>query len=173
MEKANAEAIYALLRSLNIPFEHTAHAPAMTMDDLTGVERELGAPFCKNLFLSNRQQTEFYLLLIREDKRFRTAEVSKKLGVSRLSFGGEERLFELLGVHPGAITPMGLVFDPERRVHLLMDRDLLALPRMCVHPCVNTESLVLSMSDLTEVFFRRTGHTPQLLEITGEAEEQG
>lgn len=173
MERANAQAIYGLLDSLNIPFEHTAHPAAMTMEDLTDVERTLKAPFCKNLFLANRQQTAFYLLLIREDKRFRTAEISKKLGVSRLSFGDEDHLYELLGVHPGAITPMGLVFDREKRVCLLVDRDLLALERICVHPCVNTESLVLRVADLTEVFFHHTGHTPTILEITGEAEAQG
>jgi len=68
---------------------------------------------------------------------------------------------------------MGLVFDREKRVCLLVDRDLLALERICVHPCVNTESLVLRVADLTEVFFRHTGHTPTILEITGEAEAQG
>jgi Uncharacterized conserved protein len=167
MERADASAIYSMLQSLNIPFEHISHAPAMTMDDLKETEKCLGAPFCKNLFLSNRQQTEFYLLLIRGDKYFRTAEVSKKLGVSRLSFGNEDRLYELLGVHPGAITPMGLVFDEKREVHLLVDRDLLELQRMCVHPCVNTESLVMCVRDLTGVFFPYTGHTPEYLEITG------
>ena len=172
MERANAAAVYDLLRELGIPFEPTAHEAAMTMEDLTEVARTLGAPFCKNLFLANRQQTEFYLLLIREDKRFRTAEVSKKLGVSRLSFGSEERLYELLGVHPGAITPMGLVFDPGHQVHLLVDRDLLALPEICVHPCVNTESLRLAVSDLTGKFFAHTGHRPQLLDITGETGAQ-
>jgi len=55
MERANAQAIYGLLDSLNIPFEHTAHPAAMTMEDLTDVERTLKAPFCKNLFLANRQ----------------------------------------------------------------------------------------------------------------------
>ena len=167
MKKADAGTIYSLLEHLNIPFEHIAHAPAMTMEDLTEAERRMGAPFCKNLFLSNRQQTVFYLLLIRGDKRFRTAEISQKLNVSRLSFGQEDRLYDLLGVHPGAITPMGLVFDEQREVRLLVDRDLLALERMCVHPCVNTESLVLRVRDLTEIFFPYTGHTPTYLEITG------
>lgn len=171
MERADASSVYRMLQSLNISFEHISHAPAMTMDDLKETEQSLGAPFCKNLFLANRQQTEFYLLLIRGDKRFRTAEVSKKLGVSRLSFGNEDRLYELLGVHPGAITPMGLVFDEKHEVHLLVDRDLLELERICVHPCVNTESLVMHISDLTQVFFSYTGHAPEYLEITGLVEE--
>lgn len=171
MERANAKEIYALLEQLGIPFAHTAHPEAHTMEDLTQVEQELGAPFCKNLFLTNRQKTGFILLLIRGDKRFRTAEVSRRLGRSRLSFGEEAPLYELLGVHPGAITPMGLIFDGEHKVELVVDRDLLALTEMCVHPCVNTESLVLKVRDLTEIFFPHTGHVPVYIEITGEVPE--
>ena len=171
MERANAQDVYALLQTLGMPFSHTAHAEAHTMEDLVQVEETLGAPFCKNLFLTNRQKTEFILLLIRGDKRFRTAEVSRRLGRSRLSFGEEDTLFELLGVHPGAITPMGLVFDTAHKVELVVDRDLLELTDMCVHPCVNTESLKLKVKDLTEIFFPHTGHTPTYIEITGEVPE--
>lgn len=167
MKKADSASVYELLNKLNIPFEHISHAPAVSMEDLTEAEHRLGSPFCKNLFLANRQQTEFYLLLIRGDKRFRTAEISKKLGVSRLSFGNEDRLYDLLGVRPGAITPMGLVFDERHEVQLLVDRDLLELTRMCVHPCVNTESLILRVQDLKDIFFPYTGHEPNYLEITG------
>ena len=85
MERANAQDVYALLQTLGMSFTHTAHAEAHTMEDLVQVEETLGAPFCKNLFLTNRQKTEFILLLIRGDKRFRTAEVSRRLGRSRLS----------------------------------------------------------------------------------------
>jgi len=170
LEKACAQTIYTLLQQLGISYESTTHAPALTMEDLTGVEQQLQAQFCKNLFLCNRQKTEFFLLLIREDKRFRTAEVSKKIGRSRLSFGGEEDLYEMLGVHPGAITPMGLIFDEQKRINLLIDADLQKLDRICVHPCVNTESLVMSTEDLFHRFLQHTGHVPQYIEITGEVE---
>lgn len=171
MERANAQEIYALLNKLGIPFTSTTHPEAHTMEDLVQVEQTLGAPFCKNLFLTNRQKTEFLLLLIRGDKRFRTAEVSRRLGRSRLSFGEEDTLFQLLGVHPGAITPMGLIFDEAHKVELVVDKDLLELDEMCIHPCVNTESLKLKVEDLVEIFFPHTGHTPTYIEITGEVPE--
>lgn len=173
MEKANAAAVYDLLRQLEIPFTSVAHPAAGAMEELTEVEARLGAPFCKNLFLCNRQKTEFFLLLIREDKRFRTAEVSRRIGRSRLSFGDEDTLFRLLGVHPGAITPLGLAFDTQHAVQLLVDEDLLALDTLCVHPCVNSESLALKLRDLTERFFPFTGHVPQILQITGQLPEEG
>lgn len=163
----------AKLTELGIPFSWIAHPAAGTMEELSQAEAALGAPFCKNLFLCNRQKTEFFLLLIREDKRFRTAEVSKRLGRSRLSFGEEQPLFDLLGVHPGAITPLGLIFDTQQQVQLLIDRDLLELETMCVHPCVNTESVALKLRDLLDRYLPITGHTPQMLEITGAVPEEG
>ena len=170
MERADPNAIYALLQRLNIPFRKAEHPAASSMEDLSAVEAQLRQPcasqaFCKNLFLCNRQKTVFYLLLIREDKRFKTAVVSKLIGASRLSFGEEDKLYALLGVHPGAITPLGLVFDAEHQVRLLMDRDLLSLEEIYVHPCVNTATVALRTRDLMEVYFPFTGHTPQLLDI--------
>ena len=170
MERADPNAIYALLQRLNILFRKAEHPAASSMEDLSAVEAQLRQPgasqaFCKNLFLCNRQKTVFYLLLIREDKRFKTSVVSKLIGASRLSFGEEDKLYALLGVHPGAITPLGLAFDAEHQVRLLMDRDLLSLEEIYVHPCVNTATVALRTRDLMEVYFPFTGHTPQLLDI--------
>lgn len=176
MNRADPNEIYALLKQLNIPFRNIEHPAAASMEDLAAVERQLrtenaNQAFCKNLFLCNRQKTVFYLLLIREDKRFRTSVVSKLIGASRLSFGDEEHLYQLLGVHPGAITPLGLVFDAEHQVRLLVDRDLLSLEEIDVHPCVNTATVALKTRDLLEKFFPFTGHTPQLLDIPEDEEE--
>ena len=168
MNRADPNEIYALLEQQNIPYRKIEHPAAASMEDLQGVEAQLGAVFCKNLFLCNRQKTVFYLLLIREDKRFRTATVSKLIGSSRLSFGEADRLYELLGVHPGAITPLGLVFDEHHEIHLLVDRELLELEEICVHPCVNTASVALKTADLFEKYIPFTGHAPQLLDIPDE-----
>lgn len=165
MEKSSPSAIYALLGELSIEYKSASHDAADTMEDCREIAENLGAPFCKNLFLANRQQTEFYLLLIGEDKKFRTADVSKQLGVARLSFGNEDALYEYLGVRPGSISPMGLAHDTSHHVALLIDRDLAEQERFCVHPCDNRESLVIKTRDFLEVFIRKTGHTPIFVHI--------
>lgn len=167
MMRADSDYIYRLLDGLKIKYRGIKHTAANTMEDLQEAEALLGATFCKNLFLANRQGTEHFLLLIRGDKRFRTAEVSKKLGKARLSFGSEDRLWEFLGVKPGAITPLGLVFDKQHQLTLVVDKDLLGLDSICIHPCVNTESLVMATTDLFDVFIPHCGHKPVMLEITG------
>lgn len=170
MERAEASGAYRLLEQLKIPYRVVEHPEAGSMEELAQAEQRLGAPICKNLFLCNRQKTVFYLLLIRGDKRFKTSVVSKLIGSSRLSFGESDRLFELLGVRPGSITPLGLAFDECHQVNLLIDREVLELEEIGMHPLVNTASLAMKTRDLLDVFFPFTGHTPQVLDIPEEAE---
>lgn len=171
MNRADPQSICRLLETLRIPYRMVEHPAAGAMEDLVAVEERLGVRICKNLFLCNRQKTVFYLLLIPADKRFKTSVVSKLIGSSRLSFGEEDKLYELLGVHPGSITPLGLVFDEAHQVNLLIDREVLALEEIGMHPLVNTASLAMKTEDLMKVYFPFTGHEPQILDIPGEAEE--
>ena len=171
MNRADPNEIYALLAELGISYRKVEHEAAASMEALQEQEQRLSAEICKNLFLCNRQKTVFYLLLIRENKRFRTSEVSKLIGSARLSFGEEDKLFELLGVYPGSISPLGLVFDREHQVHLLIDRELLSLEELGMHPCRNTATVAIRTKDLLEIFFPFTGHIPQVLDITGVPDE--
>ena len=77
----------------------------------------------------------------------------------------------MLGVRPGSITPLGLVFDEAHQVHLLIDREVLALEEIGMHPLVNTASLAMKTEDLMKIYFPFTGHEPQILDIPGETEE--
>lgn len=55
---------YDLLDSLGIEYNRIDHAPAMTMEVCQEIDKTLQAVICKNLFLCNRQETAFYLLMI-------------------------------------------------------------------------------------------------------------
>lgn len=171
MERADAQSVYQLLEKLKIAYRKVEHPEAGSMEDLIEAEKQLGAVICKNLFLCNRQKTVFYLLLIPGGKRFKTSVVSKLIGSSRLSFGEADTLYELLGVHPGSITPLGLAFDEAHQVNLLIDREVLALEEVGMHPLVNTASLAMKTDDLMRVFFPFTGHEPTILDIPAEPEE--
>ena len=171
MNRADPQSICRLLETLRIPYRMVEHPAAGAMEDLVAVEERLGVRICKNLFLCNRQKTVFYLLLIPADKRFKTSVVSKLIGSSRLSFGEEDKRYELLGVRPGSMTPLGLVFDEAHQVNLLIDREVLALEEIGMHPLVNTASIAMKTEDLMKVYFPFTGHEPQILDIPGETEE--
>ena len=158
---------YDYLEGLGIAYRRVDHAPAMTMEDCEAIDAVLGVRMCKNLFLCNRQKTDFYLLLMPGDKPFRTKELSAQLGVARLSFGSEEDMEGLLGLLPGSVSVMGLINDTQGRVRLLMDRDLLTAPEIGCHPCVNTSSVAFSTADLLEKLLPATGHRYTAVELTG------
>ena len=160
----------AALDKLGIPYKRYAHACALTMEDCTDIGADVGAQHCKNLFLCNRQKTEFYLMLIRGDKKFKTAVVSKLLGVSRLSFCDAEQLMDKLGLLPGSVTALGLLWPNARDVTVVVDEEVARFPMVCVHPCVSTASLAITGEDLMK-FLRAMGNPLRLVDVTDEADD--
>ena len=162
--------VYDCLERLGIPYDRVDHAPAETMEDCLAIDEALDVRMCKNLFLCNRQKTEFYLLLMPGDKPFRTKELSTQIGSARLSFADEAYMVELLDIHPGAVSVMGLMNDLDRVVHLLVDEEVLKGEYLGCHPCVNTSSLKIRTADILEKFLPFTGHTARAVHLTGNQE---
>lgn len=159
---------YDLLDSLQIPYQRLDHAPAMTMEICAQIDEQLNAVICKNLFLSNRQETAFYLLMIPGDKPFKTKYLSSQLGVSRLSFAKESFMEELLDTTPGSASVLGLMNDRENRVQLVIDRDVLKHPYVGCHPCINTSSLRLPLEDVLNKLLPAMHHEPVFVELPRE-----
>lgn len=161
--------VYDLLDSLGIHYQRVDHGPAMTMEICAAIDGVLGAQICKNLLLCNRQRTAFYLLLIPGDKPFRTSELSKKIGSSRLSFAAPEHMEQLLDITPGSLSVLGLMNDRENLVQLLIDADVLKAEYVGCHPCVNTSSLRLRTGDLIHRILPALGHAPKIVTLEGTA----
>lgn len=157
--------VYELLKKLGIPFEGLDHDRADTMEICELIEKKLGAEICKNLFLCNRQQTDFYLLLMPGKKVFKTKFLSEQINSSRLSFGSGEQMEAMLGVTPGSATVFGLMNDTDKRVRLLIDRDLLANEFIGCHPCVNTSVVKIRTSDLLDKLLPFLGVTPTFVDL--------
>ena len=161
---------YDFLDSLGISYLRADHDPAATMEDCERIDRELGGPICKNLFLRNRQGTKFYLLLMPGNKPFRTKELSAQIGSSRLSFGEPADMMRLIGTEPGCASVLGLMNDTEQEVALLVDRDVLREERFGCHPCANTSSVLFSTKDLLEKILPALGRQFQTVELIGSDE---
>ena len=161
---------YRLLDSLGIDFQRTDHfdEPATSMEACAKIDAILDVRICKNLFLCNRQKTDFYLLIMPGDKPFRTKELSKQLGVSRLSFADEEHMVEFLDLTPGSVSILGLANDHDKRVRFVIDGDVLKEEYFGCHPCVNTSSLRFSTKDMVEKLIPTMGHEPTIVNLTGE-----
>ena len=152
--------VYDFLDSLGIEYKRADHEALMTMEACEEVDKLLGAKICKNLFLCNRQKTDFYLLLIPAEKPFKTKFLSRQIGTARLSFADGEQMEEYLNITPGSLSLMGLIFDKEKRVHLVIDREVLEEEYFGCHPCINTSSLKFTTEDLTGKIIPALGHDP-------------
>ena len=156
---------YDLLDSLGVEYQRIDHEAAMTMEACAEIDRVLDATICKNLLLCNRQCTVFYLLMIQGDKHFKTSELSKQIGSSRLSFASGEYMEQLLDITPGSLSVLGLMNDKDNRVQLLIDRDVLEGEYFGCHPCINTSSLRLRTADLLEKVLPAVGHEPRMVSV--------
>lgn len=149
---------YQMLEKLKVPFLRLDHGPLMTMSECEQAEKALDVRMCKNLFLCNSQKTKFYLLMMPGDKKFFTKELSHQLHISRLSFADAEFMEKYLDVFPGSVSVMGLMNDVDNMVELVIDSDILFWEYIGVHPCVNSSSLKIKVSDLIEKFLPAVSH---------------
>lgn len=156
---------YDLLDSLGVSYQRIDHPAAMTMEECEDIDRILDATICKNLFLCNRQETAFYLLMIPGDKTFKTKDISAQIASARLSFGKPEFMEQFLDITPGSVSVMGLMNDKENRVQLLIDEDILKGEYIGCHPCINTSSLRIKTKDMAEKIIPAMKHKPIIVKL--------
>lgn len=149
---------YDLLDSLNIAYTRVDHEEACTMEICLEIGKALDVMICKNLFLCNRQETDFYMLIMPDDKIFKTKDLSAQIGSSRLSFGTPENMEKYLNLTPGSVSVLGLANDINKNIRLLIDEELLSKEYLGFHPCINTSSIKIKTSDLLEKFLPHVEH---------------
>lgn len=161
---------YKLLDELGLTFWRCDHpdANANTMQDCLAIDGILEALVCKNLFLCNRQHTQFYLLMMPGDKVFKTKELSGQLGCARLSFAEPEYMEKYLDITPGSVSVLGLMNDKENMVRLIVDEDVLKDEFIGCHPCINTSSLKLYRDDIFGPLLKAMNHEMTVVKLMGE-----
>ena len=163
------EAVFDKLDQLSIPYIRVDHDHADTMEDCRLIEKKLGARICKNLFLCNRQQTQFYLLMMQGEKPFKTKFLSAQLGCARLSFADEDHMAQYLHTIPGSVSALELLFDADHHIQLVMDKPLMDDEYISAHPGLSTSTLRLTREDLLK-FVQSTGHEPIIVDLPVEEE---
>ena len=150
--------VYDLLDGLGVDYLRVDHEAAMTMEACADIDAALGLQIRKNLFLCNRQETVFYLLLMPGDKPFKTKDLSAQINSARLSFAKPEHMEKYLDITPGSVSVMGLMNDHDGDVRLLIDEDLLGEELFGCHPCINTSTVRFATSDLIQKIIPAMGH---------------
>ena len=157
--------VYDFLDNLGIKYYRIDHNVANTMDECETLEVALETVICKNLFLCNRQKTDFYILMMPAAKPFKTKDLSHKIGTSRLSFADPCFMEEFLDVTPGSVSIMGLMNDKANRVRLIVDVDVLKPEYVGCHPCINTSSLKIKREDVFDKYLKAVHHKPTYVEL--------
>ena len=146
------------LEANGFAYERIEHPAVFTCAEADLHRPKQPAVATKNLFLCDKKDRNFYLVVTACKKSMDFKQLAAQLGVSKLRFGSEENLERLLGVSRGAVTVLGLVNDVDHRVELRIDAEIWRGENFLCHPLVNTATLVLSQAVL-ERFLEITGHT--------------
>ena len=153
----------ARLDVLGIAYQNHSHAAVFTVEEAKALRGALTGGHIKNLFLRNKKE-EMWLVVAEEDKRIDLKALGERLGAGKLSFGSPDRLLRYLGVLPGAVTPFGIINDKDRKVKVVLDRDLMGFNPLNAHPLVNTMTTALAPQDLVR-FLEAEGHPPTIADI--------
>jgi Ala-tRNA(Pro) deacylase len=147
VSEAGRARLEALLRRLDIEVEEVAHPPVFTVAEAKSYPRALAGEETKNLLLRDAKGALF-LVTLRAERRADLKALPALVGAKRFSFASAETLLEVLGVTPGAVTPLALVNDAAHRVSFALDRALAESERIICHPLVNTASVSIATADL-------------------------
>lgn len=137
----------AALRRLDIAVLRAAHPAVFTVEQAAAHPHGLPGAETKNLLLRDAKGGLF-LVTLRADRRADLKALAASLGAKRFSFASAETLAAVLGVAPGAVTPLALLNPSARGVTFALDRALAAAARIVCHPLVNTESVSIATADL-------------------------
>lgn len=159
------EKVIKFLDELNIEYVTLEHPAAMDEESVRYLDENLPSTPCKNLFLVNRQGTEFYLLMMPRSKDFRTKYIKEQLGLAHLSFAKEEHMVEKLDVHPGSVSVMCLINESAENVHFILDEDVKKSESVRFHVGDNTCSARVSVNDFLEKIIPAIGKEPISIDI--------
>lgn len=141
----------------NVSFEYYEHQPLENVLDRVENDLCFGAEICKNLFVTTRKRDRIFLVMLQARKRADLHRLAQAMGTPHLGFAPPELLENLLGQKPGAVGPLGVLHDKKAVVEAVLDQDLRGLPRVAMHPSVNTATVVLAFDDLERVI-RQNGN---------------
>lgn len=146
----NKTEIYQYLTENNIWYEITKHEAVYNMEELKAVELPYPEWDAKNLFVRDDKKRNYYLITVKGEKRVDLKEFRKQNGLRNLSFASEADLLEYMRLTPGAVSPLGLLNDPEHQVQFYLDAEL-AGNRIGVHPNDNTATVWMETDDLIKL----------------------
>lgn len=149
--------VYSILEELGISYAKHEHEAVFTVEEANKLYDDIPGAHTKNLFLRNKDSSQYYLFIIESHKRADLKGIADLLSEKKLHFGNPQELKEYLGLEPGSVSALGLINDPEHRVKVLIDKDIWDSEQVNAHPNTNTATLTFSQADFHS-FIEHIGH---------------
>lgn len=164
MEMAMTEDdIYTEFAARGIPVEKYEHPPVHTVEESSAIHEVLLAAHTKNLFLRDKKG-HFWLITLPHDRRADLKGFAELLGAGKFSFGKAEDMERLLGVQPGAVTPLAAANASANELTVVFDASFGANPRIAVHPLRNTATIALPFVEMLD-WLNHRGHIARIVSL--------
>ena len=136
------------LKSLDIPFEIVEHPPALTTEEADKYIEGIPGVRTKTMFLTNRKKTEFYLLIMDDQKDLDMKAFKETIQANKVRMASSDSLMEKMSLPPGVVSPFGLLFNQDHDIQVYFDQEIVDQERMSFHPNTNEKTIFLATQDL-------------------------
>lgn len=155
--------VFDWLDAHGIRYTFYEHPAVRTVEAAVSCKHDDGSTACKNLLLRNSKGDRHYLICCTADLRLDLYALAERLQQGRVSFASEQELDKLLGTAPGAVSPFGLLNDPEKRVRLLLDEQLSQADAYSFHPNDNRATVVIPQEEFLK-YLAAVGNSYEFIE---------
>ena len=157
-----------MLDDWKINYKSHSHKPVMSVKEAKLVQEELfgldkNNGHIKNLYLRDKRKNNI-LIVAHQDALIDLKLLAKIIKMERLSFGSPNRLFENLGVLPGAVSPFAMINGAKTGVSLFLDSNLKSFSKIYAHPLENDKTFEISIKQL-EKFFEKISIIPNWIDL--------
>jgi len=143
--------IIEILNHLQMEYNIVEHPPAETIAEIESFGLPDADTIVKNIFLRDDKKKAYFLLVVCKDKTINLKELRGLLGSRPLSFASEDDLLRYLDLKKGSVTPLGILNDAERKVQVIIDKEVIKFSSIGIHPNENTATLWISPQDLQSI----------------------
>lgn len=157
------EELFAHFDSIGIIYENFHHEPIFTVAEGEHLKKNIPGLHCRNLFLRDKKGTMF-LVVAANETPVDLKKLQGMLDCGRLSFGSPDRLWRVLGIRPGSVSPFTVINDTDHQVQVILDKIMMEAALVNYHPLDNARTTGLTPQDLLK-FFDSTGHRPVIMDL--------
>ena len=144
----NPKKVFDRLNKLNIKYDMVEHPPAETTEEGEKyIEGKKGAR-TKNLFLANRKNRQYYLIVMDDKKMISLKDYNKLLNEKGMHFLDPKKVYEIMEQEDGIISVFGLM-NTDENIKVFFDKDMIEENNlMTFHPDDNTKTLFIKNEDI-------------------------